>query len=71
MKKVVILSLSLFSVIFAGISPFSTVRAVYQDNNPIPKEEIIDLTICLEREPIIGNPSDKDSREKYEEIVKR
>lgn len=70
MKKVFFLSLSLFSIIFAGISPYSTVRGVYQNSNPIPTEEIIDLTICLEREPVIGNPSDKDSREEYEEIVK-
>ena len=33
-------------------------------------EEIIDLTICLEREPVVGNPSNKDSREKYEDIIK-
>lgn len=71
MKKILFFSLSLFSVIFAGISPYSTVRAVYQNSNPIPTEEIIDLTICLEREPVVGNPSDKDSREKYEEIIKR
>ncbi len=70
MQKILILSISLFSVIYAGISPFSTVRAVYRQNNPVPVEEIIDLTICLEREPVVGNPSDKDSREKYEEIVK-
>ena len=70
MKKILFLSISLFSVIYAGISPFSTVRAKYQGNNSIPTEEIIDLTICLEREPVVGNPSDKDSREKYEEIVK-
>lgn len=69
-EKSFFLSLSLFSIIFAGISPYSTVRGVYQNSNPIPTEEIIDLTICLEREPVIGNPSDKDSREEYEEIVK-
>ena len=28
------------------------------------------MTVCLEREPVVGNPSDKDSREKYERIIK-
>lgn len=44
---------------------------MYQEGDPIPTEEIIDLTICLEREPVVGKPLNKDSREKYEEIIKR
>ncbi|MCQ2287356.1 MAG: hypothetical protein MJZ76_10880 [Bacteroidales bacterium] len=71
MKAKKILPLFLFSSIYAGISPFSSVRAVYQEGDPIPTEEIIDLTICLEREPVVGKPLNKDSREKYEENIKR
>lgn len=42
----------------AGISPFSQVRSVGKDDKGNPIEEIIDLTICLERIPSDGNLSD-------------
>lgn len=32
--------------------------------------QCITFMVCLEREPVVGNPSDKDSREKYERIIK-
>ena len=70
MKKILFSFLLTFSLLYAGNSPFSSVRAVYSDGTSIPTEEIIDLTICLEREPVVGNPSDKNSREKYEKIIK-
>lgn len=70
MKKILSYTVVLVSLVYSGTSPFSSVRAVYSEDNNVPIEEIIDLTVCLEREPVVGNPSDKDSREKYERIIK-
>lgn len=53
----------------AGISPFSQVRSVGKDDKGNPIEEIIDLTICLERIPSDGNLSDVNSKATYENII--
>lgn len=55
--------------VFAGKSPFSMVRAVAWDAAGQPKEEAVDLTVCLEDVPVTGNPSDVNSREHYERII--
>lgn len=55
---------------FAGKTPFSMVRTVAWDSRGNPSEEVIDLTICLEREPIAEYTDDVNSRKQYENIVK-
>lgn len=70
MKKILSYTVVLVSLVYSGTSPFSSVRAVYSEDNNVPIEEIIDLTVCLEREPVVGNPSDINSRERYENIIK-
>ena len=55
---------------FAGKTPFSMVRTVVWDGRGNPSEEVIDLTICLEREPIAEYTDDVNSRKQYENIVK-
>ena len=70
MKKFLIcVAFSALSV-FAGKSPFSIARTVSLDSNGQPSEEAIDLTICIDREPVAGNPNDPNSRERYENIIK-
>ena len=54
----------------AGKNPFSTVRTLFFDESGNPLEEAIDLVVCLERNPVVGNPSDINSRERYENIIK-
>jgi hypothetical protein len=54
----------------AGKNPFSTVRTLSFDESGNPLEEAIDLVVCLERNPVVGNPSDINSRERYENIIK-
>ena len=56
--------------LWAGISPFSHVRVASYDQTGKPNEEIIDLSICIERKAIDDNPSDPNAREKYENIIK-
>ncbi len=46
------------------------VRTVVWDGRGNPSEEVIDLTICLEREPIAEYTDDVNSRKQYENIVK-
>lgn len=59
------LFLWLTSLLWAGISPFSHVRVASYGNDGEPNEEIIDLTVCIEREP-----SKENSQEKYERIFR-
>ena len=56
--------------LWAGISPFSHVRVASYDQTGKPNEDIIDLSICIERKAIDDNPSDPNAREKYENIIK-
>lgn len=55
MKKILSCIIILVSLAYSGTSPFSSVRAVYSDDNIVPIEEIIDLTVCLERKPVVEN----------------
>lgn len=70
MKKVLGLIVLSAVHLFAGKSPFSTVRTVAWDAAGQPAEEAIDLTICLEREVSEKNNGDPHSRDRYESIIK-
>lgn len=71
MLKQITLNILLISIaVFAGKTPFSMVRTVAWDSHGNPSEEVIDLTICLEREPIAEYTDDVNSRKQYENIVK-
>lgn len=64
------LALFLACQLWAGTSPFSHVRVASYDQTGKPNEEIIDLSVCIERKAIADDPSDPNAREKYENIIK-
>ena len=53
MNKVVFF-LAAFSIAFSANSAFTHVRVASYDSNGDPEEEIIDLSICLERTPTMA-----------------
>ena len=62
MNKVVFI-LFAFSVAFSANSAFTHVRVANYDANGDPEEEIIDLSICLERTPTSAQEAD------YEDVI--
>ena len=64
------LALFLACQLWAGTSPFSHVRVASYDQTGKPNEEIIDLSVCIERKAIADDPSDPNAREKYENIIR-
>ena len=47
----ILFGLLLVTTVFAANSPFNRVRVASYDSNGVPEEEIIDLSICVERTP--------------------
>ncbi len=70
MKKIACVALFSAVYLFAGKSPFSMVRTVAWDAAGQPSEEAVDLSICLQRNPVVGNANSVYSREHYEKIIK-
>ena len=50
----IILFLFAYSIVFSANSAFTHVRVASYDSNGDPEEEIIDLSICLERTPTVA-----------------
>ena len=59
----IILFLFAYSVVFSANSAFTHVRVASYDSNGDPEEEIIDLSICLERTPATSMETD------YEDVI--
>lgn len=53
MNKIIFILLA-FSIAFSANSAFTHVRVASYDLNGDPEEEIIDLSICLERTPTVA-----------------
>ena len=70
MKKITCVVAFSAAFLFAGKSPFSMVRTVAWDANGQPSEEAVDLTVCLEQNPVQGSSDPAKSRERYENIIK-
>ncbi|WP_458449303.1 hypothetical protein [Fibrobacter sp.] len=51
----------LISAAFAANSPFNRVRVASYGQDGVPDEEIIDLSICLERNPSVSEKNDYES----------
>ena len=70
MNKIAISIVCASSLVWAANTLHTQPRVVSWDSKGNPSEEVIDLSICLETDAVVGDPSHKDAREKYEAIIK-